>query len=94
MDQLKETSCYEFQRLLFGLNSVSFETQYIPQKNTKENQKEFPIAAETVLQSIYMGDSRDSMTNEDEELKLIQKLKVNIGISMVSFIRSVFLCVV
>ena len=39
MDQLREPSCYEFQRLVFGLNSAPFEAQYIFQKNAKDNQR-------------------------------------------------------
>ena len=49
LDLLKEPSYYEFQRLGFGLNSAPFEAQYIFQKNAEENQKEFPLAVETVL---------------------------------------------
>ena len=75
MDQLKEPSYYEFQRLVFGLNSVPFEAQYISQKNAKDNQKEFPLAAETVLQSTYMDNSMDTMLNEVEAMKLVQLLK-------------------
>ena len=74
MDQLREPSCYEFQRLLFGLNSAPFEPQQISQ-NAKDNQKEFPLAAETVLQSTYMDDSMDSMVNEVEAMKPVQQLK-------------------
>ena len=74
MDQLKEPSCFEFQRLVFGLDSAPFLGQYIFQKSAKENQKDFPFAAETVLQSTYMDDSMDSMVNEDEAVKLVPKL--------------------
>ena len=38
MDQLKEPSCHEFQRLVFGLNSTPSEAQYISQ-NAKENRR-------------------------------------------------------
>ena len=75
MDQLKEPSCYEFQRLVFGLNSAPFEAQYISQKNAKENPKEFPLAAETVLKSTYMDNSMDSVVNKDEAMKLAHQLK-------------------
>ena len=36
VDQIKEPSCYEFQGLVFGLNSAHFEAQYISQKNAKK----------------------------------------------------------
>ena len=75
MDQLQEPKCYVFQRPVFGLNSAPFETQYISQKNEKENQKQFPLAAESVLQSTYMDNSMDSMVNKDEAVKLVQQLK-------------------
>ena len=91
MDQLKEQSCYEFQRPVFGLNFEPFEAQYISQKNAKENQKQFALTAETILQSTYMDDSMNRMKrmkrmdeegwrmktkkNEDEEVKLVQQLK-------------------
>ena len=75
MDPLKKPSCYEFQRLVFRLESAPFEAQYISQKNAKENQKEFALAVETALQSTYMNDSMVSMVNEDEVVKLVPQLK-------------------
>ena len=78
MDQLKKPSCYEFQRLIFGLNSAPFEAQYIlrrMQKKKKKTQKEFRLALETVLDSTYMDEIMDSFVNEDEAMKLVQQLK-------------------
>ena len=49
MDQLKERGCYEFQRLVFGLNTDPFKAQCISQNVKKQKQKKFPLAAETVL---------------------------------------------
>ena len=43
MNQLKEPSCYEFQRLICGLKSAPFKAQYISQRNAKENKKELPL---------------------------------------------------
>ena len=72
MDQLKEPSSYEFQGLVFSLNSFApFEAQYIFQKNAKENQKEFPLVAKIVFQSTYMVHSMGSMLNEDEVVNLV-----------------------
>ena len=50
-------------------NSVYFSEE------CKKNQKELPLAAETVLKSTYMDDSMDSMVNEDEAIKLVHQLK-------------------
>ena len=43
MNQVKEPSCYEFQRLVCGLKSAPFKAQYISQRNAKENKKELPL---------------------------------------------------
>ena len=77
MDQLKKPSCYEFQRLIFGLNSAPFEAQYILRRmqKKKKTQKEFRLALETVLDSTYMDEIMDSFVNEDEAMKLVQQLK-------------------
>ena len=93
MDQLKEPSCYEFQRVVFGLNSAPFEAQYISQKNAKENQKQFPLAVETVPQSTCRDDSMDSMVNEDEAVKLVQQLKELWKKAGMHTRRSIFSCI-
>ena len=85
MAQLKEPSCYEFQRLVFCLNFAPFEAHYLSQKNriiiiiiiiiVIIIIKAFPIWVETVLQSTYMNDNIDSIVNEDEEVTMVQELK-------------------
>ena len=75
MDQLKETICYGFQRLVFHLDSAPFEAHYNSQKNAKENKKQFRVASETILQSKYMDSSMANMANDDEAVKLVQQLK-------------------
>ena len=75
MDQSKEPCCYQFQRLVFGLNSAPFEAQYIAQKNAERHKEKFPLAYETILQSTYMDDSMDSVANEDDAIKLVKQLK-------------------
>ena len=64
-----------FRGWFFGLNFAPFEPQYISQKTAKENQGEFPLAAETVRQSTLTDDSMDSMVNEDKAVKLVQQFK-------------------
>ncbi|XP_074629536.1 uncharacterized protein LOC141887142 [Acropora palmata] len=53
----RNSDVYEFSRVVFGKNSGPFKAQFIAQENARRHQAEFPLAAETVLQSTYMDDS-------------------------------------
>ncbi len=64
MEQTRQPDVYEFSRVVFGLNSSPFRAQHVSQQHAKKYQKEFPMAAETVLKSTYMDDSMDSVQTE------------------------------
>ena len=66
--------CFEFTRLVFGLNSSPFQAQLVSRKNAEDHQAQYPRAAETVLKSTYMDDSMDSVKNDQEGIKLYQEL--------------------
>ena len=70
MDQSRRPDVYEFDRVIFGVNSSPFQAQFVLQHNAKQNQRIFPMAAETVLKSIYMDNSMDSVLNEEEGITL------------------------
>ena len=57
---------YEFNRLVFGINSSPFLAQFVSQHHAKVHEKQYPRAAEVILKSIYMDDSMDSVMNESE----------------------------
>ena len=65
---------YEFDRVLFGVNSSPFQAQYVLRQHAKKYQKTFPIAVETILKSTYMDDSMNSMPNEDQAIELCKQI--------------------
>ena len=57
----QEPDIFEFDRVVFGVNSSPFQAQFVVQEHAKQRQSELPLAAETVLESTYMDDSMDSV---------------------------------
>lgn len=74
MNQCHSPDVYEFDRVVFGVNSSPFQAQYVSQQHAKKYQDEFPMAAETVLKSTYMDDSMDSVLNEEQGIELYKQL--------------------
>lgn len=66
MDQSRSPDVYEFDRVVFGVNSSPFQAQFVLQQHARQYQCEFPKASETVLKSTYMDDSMDSVSNEEQ----------------------------
>ena len=65
---------YEFQRLVFGVNSCPFQAQYVTQQHAKALEKELPLAASAVLYSTYMDDTMDSVSDESTGVTLYSQL--------------------
>ena len=65
---------YEFNRVVFGVNSSPFQAQFVAQTHAEKHKDEFPMAAETVLKSTYMDDSMDSVVDERQGIKLYEEL--------------------
>ena len=65
---------YEFNRVVFGVNSSPFQAQFVAQKHAEKHKDEFPMGAETVLKSTYMDDSMDSVVGESQGIKLYEEL--------------------
>lgn len=59
-DSSREPDYYEFQRLLFGNTTSPFCSQYGLQTHAKTQALEFPEAASTVEDSMYVDDVLDS----------------------------------
>ena len=66
LNQNKVPDHYEFNRLVFGLNSCLFQAQFVIQTHANKNKELYRRAVETVLQSTYMDDSIDSTETEKE----------------------------
>ena len=53
----------------------AFEVQYVVRHNAQKHQAEYPLAAQTVLESTYMDDTMDSTETEDNAINLYQELE-------------------
>ena len=65
---------YEFNRVVFGVNSSPFQAQYVVQQHAKALRDLYPLAAETILKSTYMDDSMDSVMTEEKGIELYNQL--------------------
>ena len=74
IDRDCQPDTYQFDRVVFGVNSSPFQAQFVLQHHARQNMTEFPMAAETILRSTYMDDSMDSVMNEDQGVELHRQL--------------------
>ena len=51
LDIESEPQEYEFDRVVFGKNSAPMEAQFVAQENAQRHQDQYPLAAQTVLES-------------------------------------------
>ena len=75
MDQQKEPEEFEFNRVVFGVNSSPFHAQFVSQFHAERHKDELPLAAETVSKSTYMDDSMDSMSDDSQGIELYKQLE-------------------
>ena len=66
----REPDVFEFDRVVFGVNSSPFQAQFVAQQHAQKNQSAFPLAAESVLKSTYMDDSMDSVQDVKTGIEL------------------------
>ena len=65
---------YEFQRLVFGDKESPYLSQAVCREHAKRNANEYPDAAMTALDSMYMDDTLDSVSNVAEVINLRRNL--------------------
>ena len=65
---------YEFNRLVFGVNSSPFLAQLVSRHHARIYEKVYPKAAETILQSTYMDDSMESVLTDEQGVDLYKQL--------------------
>ena len=70
----KEQEEFEFNRVVFGVNSSPFQAQFEAQVNAEKYRDKLPMAAETVLKSTYMDYSMDSVADKSQALELCSQL--------------------
>ena len=73
-DQTRTPDIYEFNRIVFGVNSSPFLAQFVLQEHAKRYKKLYPLAAETILKSTYMDSSMDSVKDLLTGIKLYEEL--------------------
>ena len=74
LDQSRRPDVRQFNSLMFGVNSCQFQAQFVNQEHALQREKDFPKAAEMVLESTYMDDSMDSAINKVECSTLYREL--------------------
>ena len=70
MDQQKEPQEFEFNRVVFGVNSSPFQAQFVSQSHAERHKDELPLATETVSKSTYM----DSVSDDIQSIELYKQL--------------------
>ena len=73
-NQNRTPDVYEFDRVVFGVNSSPFQAQFVLQQHAMKYKVSFPMAAETIEKSIYMDDSMDSVHTEEQGMELYHQL--------------------
>ncbi|XP_068738295.1 uncharacterized protein [Montipora capricornis] len=74
LDQQTKPEEYEFNRVVFGINSSPFQAQFVSQTHAEKHKDELPLAAEAVLKSTYMDDSMDSVLDDSQGIELYKQL--------------------
>ena len=73
-DSRKDPDHYEFKRLLFGNRASPFCAQHVVHTQAKVHAADYPHAAETVDNSMYVDDVLDSFETVDEAIQLRHEL--------------------
>ena len=74
--QNRTPDVYEFDRVVFGVNSSTFQAQFVLQQHAKKYKDSFPMATETLVKSKYMDDSMDSVHTEEQGIEYIIKFLI------------------
>ena len=74
LDQQRKPEEYEFNRVVFGINSSPFQAQFVSQTHAEQHKNKLPLAAETVSKSTYMDDSMDSVLDDSQGIELYKQL--------------------
>ena len=74
LNQQRKPEEYEFNRVVFGINSSLFQAQFVSQTHAENHKDELPLAAETVSKSTYMDDNMDSVLDNSQGIELFKRL--------------------
>lgn len=74
METKENPSVFEFERVVFVVNSSPFLAQFVIQEHARKHQSQFPPGAETVLKSTCIDDSMDSVPDKETGIELYKQL--------------------
>lgn len=74
LDLSRKPDVYEFNRVVFGVNSSPFLAQYVAQHHARQMMQTHPLGARTVLENTYMDDSMDSVVDEEAGIQLYRQI--------------------
>ena len=80
-DTSRAPDVYEFQRLLFGNTASPFCSQYVLQTHAKTHALDFPQAASTVEDSMYVDDVLDSCETVESAQHLRRQLSTPLAMA-------------
>ena len=66
LDETSPIEVYEYQRLVFGNTSSPYLAQDIVRAHATSFKDQFPLAAESVLNSMFVDDLMDSTATKEE----------------------------
>ena len=69
-ETFRPADVYEFLRLIFGDKASPYLAQDVCQRHAKSHSEEYPEAAQTVLESMYMDDVMKSVSNVEKAFGL------------------------
>ena len=81
-DTPKEPNVYEFSRLLFGNTASPFFSQYVLHTHAQAHKTEYPEAAESVDNSMYVDDLSDSSETVERAQHLQRQLSDMLAIAV------------
>lgn len=73
IQQNRPPDVYEFDLVVYGVNSSPFQAQFILQYHAKKHRREFPVATETLPKSTYMTIPW-TVQNEEQGISLYNHL--------------------
>ena len=74
LDQSRPPDVFEFNRVVFGLNSSPFLAQFVTQQHAEKFASVYPRAATTIQKFTYLDDCMDSVDTEHEGIELYNDL--------------------
>ena len=65
---------FQVDHVVFGVNSSTFEAQFVAEEDARRPQSDLPLAGETIFKSRYMDDSVDCVPDVKTGVELISQL--------------------